>query len=123
MLSRNKLLRWVLLSSAALTLGGVNGALAAGENTKTEGSVVKEIRLTDIKDVKIGYAQDDAAKTGVTVLVFPRGANAGVDISGGGPASRETPVLAPTGAPTPLNAVVLGGGSAFGLDAAGGVMQ
>ena len=67
-------------------------------------------------------AQDDQAKTGVTVLYFPQTAIAGVDISGGGPASRETPVLSPLTNPTPLNAIVLSGGSAYGLAAADGVM-
>ena len=56
-------------------------------------------------------------------MIFPKGVMAGVEISGGGPASRETPVIAPTTNPTPLNAVVLGGGSAYGLGASDGVMQ
>ncbi len=123
MLFRKNFLRPVLVAAAVMSLCAVGVARADAEQGKTEASVLKEIFLTDIDNVKIGYATDNEAKTGVTVLVFPNGVNAGVDISGGGPASRETPVLSPTGAPTPLNAVVLGGGSAFGLDAAGGVMQ
>ncbi|MBO7162863.1 MAG: P1 family peptidase, partial [Spirochaetaceae bacterium] len=57
--------------------------------------MIKEIQLQDIQGVHIGHAEDREAKTGVTVLVFPQGASAGVDISGGGPASRETPVISP----------------------------
>lgn len=83
---------------------------------------LKEISLQDIAGLHIGHAQDHQAKTGVTVLSFPQGARAGVDISGGGPASRETPVLSPLTADVPVHAIVLSGGSAFGLAAADGVM-
>ena len=84
---------------------------------------MKEISLTDFGDVWFGNAQDKIAKTGVTVALFPKGACVGVDISGGGPASRETPVISPTTAPTPVNAIVLSGGSAYGLAASDGVMR
>lgn len=83
---------------------------------------LKEISLRDFGDVWFGNAQDNVAKTGVTVAIFPKGARVGVDISGGGPASRETPVISPTTAPTPVNAIVLSGGSAYGLAASDGVM-
>ena len=83
----------------------------------------KEISLQEFSDVWFGNAQDDKAKTGVTVAIFPKGAKVGVDISGGGPASRETPVISPTTAPTPVNAIVLAGGSAYGLAASDGVMN
>ena len=83
---------------------------------------LKEISLRDFDDVWFGNAQDDKAKTGVTVALFPKGARVGVEISGGGPASRETPVISPTTAPTPVNAIVLSGGSAYGLAASDGVM-
>lgn len=83
---------------------------------------LKEISLQDIAGLRIGHAQDEVAKTGVTVLAFPQGARAGVDISGGGPASRETPVLSPVTADVPVHAIVLSGGSAYGLAAADGVM-
>lgn len=81
------------------------------------------IPFSQIRGVQVGNAQDDTAKTGVTVLYFPGTAMGGVDISGGGPASRETPVLDPDRADTPVDAVVLGGGSAYGLAAATGVME
>ena len=83
---------------------------------------LKEISLQDIAGLRIGHAQDEVAKTGVTVLAFPQGARAGVDISGGGPASRETPVLSPVTTDVPVHAIVLSGGSAYGLAAADGVM-
>ena len=84
---------------------------------------VKEIPITDLAGLRIGNAQDYDAMTGVTVLLFDNGAKAGVDISGGGPASRETPLTSPITADNPLNAIVLSGGSAFGLAASDGVMS
>lgn len=61
--------------------------------------------------------------TGVTVIICEKGGMAGVDISGGGPASRETPLLNALTADNPINAIVLSGGSAFGLAASDGIMQ
>lgn len=84
---------------------------------------MKEIDFDEIGGVLVGNAQNDEAKTGVTVFVFPETAVGAVDISGGGPASRETPVIDPERAETPVNALVLGGGSAYGLEAASGVMD
>lgn len=85
--------------------------------------LVKEIPVTEIEGLRIGNAQDREAKTGVTVLLFDHGAKVGADISGGGPASRETPLTMPVTADNPVNAVVLSGGSAYGLAAADGVMR
>lgn len=85
--------------------------------------MLKEISIRDIKGVSIGHAQIEAAKTGVTVIYFPEGAVAGCDISGGGPASRETPLASPLTADNPVNAVVFSGGSAYGLAASDGVMR
>ncbi len=84
---------------------------------------VREIDITEIQGLRIGNAQDEEAKTGVTVLLFDKGARVGADISGGGPASRETPLTSPVTADNPVNAVVLSGGSAFGLAAGDGVMR
>ena len=97
-------------------MAGVGTAMAAERP-------YKEIPVNSIEDAYIGTVEDHKAKTGVTAMIFPKGVMAGVEISGGGPASRETPVIAPTTNPTPLNAVVLGGGSAYGLGASDGVMQ
>lgn len=86
-------------------------------------SLIKEISIKEIDGVSIGNAQNDEAKTGVSVIYFKNGAQAGCDISGGGPASRETPLTSSMTADNPLNAVVLSGGSAFGLAASDGVMR
>ena len=86
-------------------------------------SLYTAIDIADIKGLRIGNAQDEAAKTGVTVLVFDEGAKVGIDVSGGGPAARETHLADPTTADNPVNAIMLAGGSAFGLAAADGVMR
>lgn len=84
---------------------------------------MREIPITQIDNIKIGNAKDKAGGTGVTVIICEEGAPCGVDIRGGGPASRETQLLNPLSATEFVNAVVLSGGSAFGLDSAGGVME
>lgn len=83
----------------------------------------EEISITDLAGVKIGNAQDEDAMTGVTVFLFDPPSIGGVDVSGGGPASRESQLLSPLTNQVPVNALVLSGGSAFGLDASGGVMR
>ena len=82
-----------------------------------------EIPITDIEGLRIGCAQDADARTGVTVLIFDNGAKVGIDVSGGGPAGRETHLADPTTADNPANAIMLAGGSAYGLAAADGVMR
>lgn len=74
-------------------------------------------------NVKIGNAQNLEAATGCTVVLCERGAVAGVDVRGGGPATRETDLLKPENTAQDIHAVVLSGGSAYGLSAAGGVMR
>lgn len=78
-------------------------------------------KITD--KVRIGMAQNCDGTSGATVLFFPQGARVGVDISGGGPASRETPLAGPETADNPVNAIVLSGGSSYGLAVSAGVMQ
>ena len=82
----------------------------------------REISIREIKGLCIGQTEDADAGTGCTVLVCERGMAAGLDIRGGGPASRDTHLLDPLTAAQSIHAVVLGGGSAFGLGAADGVM-
>ena len=82
-----------------------------------------EIPITEIQNVRIGHAQDEAHATGCTVLLFDQKAPCGLDVRGGGPASRETQLLDPTASNNGVHAVLLSGGSAYGLDAAGGVMK
>jgi len=83
----------------------------------------KLISITDIDGIKVGHAQDEKGGTGCTVILCEKGAVAGCDVRGGGPATRDTPLLAPNSGDHPIYAVMLSGGSAFGLDACGGAMQ
>lgn len=73
--------------------------------------------------IKVGHYTDKEAITGCTVILCERGAVAGVDVSGSAPGTRETDVLRPGNLVEKVQAVVLSGGSAFGLDAASGVMK
>ena len=84
---------------------------------------MKEINIMEIGGFKVGHSQDYDAMTGCTVVLCDDMAPAGVDVRGGGPASRETPLLNPVSDAKGIHAVLLSGGSAFGLDAAGGVMK
>ena len=82
-----------------------------------------EIPITEIEGIRIGQTENAAAGTGCTVLIAQNGMRAGLDVRGGGPASRESFLLDPLTAAQEIHAVVLGGGSAFGLGAADGVMR
>lgn len=86
-------------------------------------SLWKEISLHDIKGIRIGHAQDEEHATGCSVILCEKKAICGVDVRGGGPASRETQLLNPKMSNDGINGLLLSGGSAFGLDAAGGVMR
>ncbi|MDF2879769.1 MAG: peptidase [Clostridiaceae bacterium] len=84
---------------------------------------MKEIKFTDIEGLKLGHEQNFEAATGCTVVICEDGAVAGVDVRGGAPGTRETDLLDPVNLVEKINAVVLSGGSAFGLDASSGVME
>ena len=79
--------------------------------------------LTDIPGILVGHAQDDQALTGCTVVLCTEGAVGGVDQRGGAPGTRETDALHPMHFVQQVHAIVLSGGSAFGLDAASGVVR
>ena len=83
----------------------------------------KEINICDIGEIKIGQAENVQAGTGCTVLYTEQGMAAGLDVRGGGPASRESELMNPLAAAQTIHGIVLAGGSAFGLGAADGVMQ
>lgn len=80
--------------------------------------------ITDVPGVRVGHATDGQALTGCTVILCPpEGAVGGVDQRGGAPGTRETDLLRPMHLVERVHAVLLAGGSAFGLDAAGGVVR
>jgi L-aminopeptidase/D-esterase-like protein len=79
--------------------------------------------ITRVRGIEVGQAQDEEACTGCTVILCRKGAVAGVDVRGGAPGTRETDLLDPVNLVEKVHAVVLAGGSAYGLDAATGVMR
>ncbi len=79
--------------------------------------------ITDVPGIKVGHAQDGAALTGCTVILCEQGAVGGVDQRGGAPGTRETDLLRPMHLVQRVHAVLLAGGSAFGLAAADGVVR
>lgn len=85
--------------------------------------VEREIPITDIQPLRIGQVENAEAATGCTVLICEEGMCAGLDVRGGGPASRESQLLNPLMAAQTIHAIVLSGGSAYGLGAANGVME
>ncbi len=78
--------------------------------------------ITDVPGLRVGHAEDKSAWTGVTVILPDAPAIAACDIRGGGPGTRETDLLAPSAMVERVHAICLSGGSAFGLEAASGVM-
>jgi len=77
--------------------------------------------ITDVAGIAVGAAHDEAARTGVTVVVPHKRATGAVDVRGGGPGTRETDLLDPVNHVDEVDAIVLSGGSVFGLEAASGV--
>ena len=84
---------------------------------------MRQITFTDIDDIKVGHAHNVDAGTGCTVVISENGATAGIDVRGGAPGTRESDLLNPVNLVEKIHAIILSGGSAFGLDAASGVMQ
>src|SRR5688572_13066496 len=77
--------------------------------------------LTDISGVHVGHAHDAALASGVTAIVFDSPAVASIDVRGGGPGTREDALLSPESTVEAIDGIALSGGSALGLDAAGGI--
>jgi L-aminopeptidase/D-esterase-like protein len=100
---------WLIVLGAAATLVGRAQTPAAS--------------ITAVPGVRVGHFTLSERPTGCTVVLLPPGTVGGVDVRGGAPGTRETDVLAPDNTVEMVNAVVLAGGSAFGLDAATGVMK
>jgi len=90
---------------------------SAEERAAPAGSIV------DVGNLRLGHHTDSRRPTGCTVVIFDGGAVAGVDVRGAAPGTRETDLLNPLNTVQRINAIVLAGGSAFGLDAASGVMR
>ena len=84
---------------------------------------MNEIDIMEVGGFRVGHAQNIEAATGCTVILCDQMTPAGLDVRGGGPASSESQILNPVAHAEGINAVLLSGGSAFGLDAAGGVQK
>lgn len=84
---------------------------------------MREVPFLSIEGIKCGHAQDLENGTGCTVVLCEAGATAGVDVRGGSPGTRETDLLEPSNLVEQVHGVFLAGGSAFGLDAAAGIMK
>lgn len=106
-------------------LGGFTAAALAAR--RTAGSPMSQQNsegfITDVTGIKVGHFTDPRRPTGCTVVLYEAGAVAGVDVRGSAPGTRETDLLKPTNLVDKVNAIVLSGGSAFGLDTATGVMR
>ena len=79
--------------------------------------------LTDVGGIKLGHAQDFEAGTGLSVILPDPGNTAGVDVRGGAPGTRETDLLNPLNKVSEVSAIILSGGSAYGLEAASALMK
>ena len=86
-------------------------------------TVTMDNSITDVSGIMVGNAENISAGTGCTVILYPEGAVTGVDVRGGAPGTRDVASLNPVNLVAKAHAVYLGGGSAFGLDGASGVMQ
>lgn len=84
---------------------------------------MQKVKINEIQKFAVGHAQDFTAATGCTVIICEDGAVCGVDVRGGSPGTRDTDALNPVNNRKSVHAVLLSGGSSFGLDAAGGVMK
>src|SRR5665647_1245471 len=79
--------------------------------------------ITDVAGIEVGHFTDTRRPTGCSVVIVREGAVGGVDVRGAAPGTRETDLLAPTNVVDRVHAILLAGGSAWGLDAATGVMR
>jgi L-aminopeptidase/D-esterase-like protein len=113
--SRQKAGRRQFLAASLLTAGTTPALTASIVNFS--GSI------TGVEGIRVGHFTDKRRPTGCTVLIFDRGAVAGVDVRGSAPGTRETDLLNPINTVQQVNAIVLSGGSAFGLAAADGVVH
>jgi len=102
----------------------MSSVIELNSNEKPSWSMeMKEIPFTEIEGLQVGHAQNLSGPTGVTVIISKTGAAVGVDVRGGAPGTRETDLLDPVNLVQQAHGVFLAGGSAFGLDAAAGIMQ
>jgi L-aminopeptidase/D-esterase-like protein len=83
---------------------------------------MRQIRFNEIEGIRVGHTEDLKAATGATIIISEEGATVGMDVRGGAPGTRETDLLDPVNLVDKVHAILLAGGSAFGLDAAAGAI-
>lgn len=113
-----------VLGSMAMAGGLITGAGAAQAQEarpRASGRTGPLNLITDVEGLKVGQAHSEGVRTGVTVILAETPATAAVDVRGGGPASRETDVLRPENLVQQVDAIVLSGGSVYGLGAPDGI--
>src|SRR5262245_45735301 len=110
-------------SFAAAAAIAASAAMLTGQQEGRIGASFSSGGLTDVPGIKVGHHTMSGRPTGCTVILAERGAVAAVDVRGAAPATRETDLLDPVNTVQVVHAVVLSGGSAFGLDSASGVMR
>ncbi|MBV9405677.1 MAG: P1 family peptidase, partial [Acidobacteriaceae bacterium] len=100
-------------------MAGIAASQVTGSSAESENHGC----ITDVGGIRVGHFTDSRRPTGCTVVIFDKPAVAGVDVRGSAPGTRETDLLRPVNTVQQVNAILLTGGSAFGLDAATGVMR
>lgn len=126
-MNRRQFNRNVLAAAGGMALSGLSRAsaiqLGAGSTALEESDSSIHGGLTDVGGIKVGHFTEKRRPTGCTVILCEKGAVAGVDVRGGAPGTRETDLMNPVNMVQQVYAIVLSGGSAFGLDTASGVMR
>lgn len=112
--------RKVLIGSLALGFSSIPIRTFAQSNSN---SATANSAITDVAGIRVGHFTDNSRPTGCTVILTESGAVGGVDVRGAAPGTRETDLLDPKNLVQQVHAILLSGGSAFGLDAATGVMK
>lgn len=110
------------VSGAIAAAAGVT-ASAERANASNSLSIVEHRSITDVAGIKVGHFTDSRRPTGCTVILTEEGAIAGVDVRGAAPGTRDTDLLSPINTVQAVHAIMLAGGSAFGLEAATGAMR
>ena len=111
------------IAAATLALAGAAATPSPSPSPFPSPSVSRNQTLTAVPGIKVGHFTLTERPTGCTVILTETGAVASVDVRGGAPGTRETDLLNPVNHVQKVNAIVLSGGSAFGLDAASGVVR
>lgn len=119
----NRVLAAVVTAPAAFVVFAAAAPFPSPDGSSPSPSVSRNSTLTAVPGIKVGHFTLTERPTGCTVILTEQGAVASVDVRGGAPGTRETDLLNPVNHVQKVNAIVLSGGSAFGLDAASGVVR